>query len=261
MSRVGALDEVVLAGDWHGDTGHAQRVIDQAAINRDGTRLVLQLGDFGIWPGRAPARYLDKVAARLALRDAVCLFLDGNHDAVPRLLRYPIGSDGLREVRPRLFHLPRGTRWTWHGVRFRALGGATGLDRPMRTPDRDWWPEETLAPDEIAQAIVGGSCDVMLTHDAPAGVDVPLADPGAEWTDVDLRRADWHRCVLRRVVNEVRPTYLFHGHFHARYDAELRLDDGHRVKVAGLADQRLGLRVMRSKSARESVRPPGDHRW
>ena len=54
------LERVLLTGDVHGNTmwvtGH---VLRQA--KRHGCQLVLQLGDFGIWPGPGGKRFLDVV--------------------------------------------------------------------------------------------------------------------------------------------------------------------------------------------------------
>lgn len=231
---------LVLAGDWHGDTAWARQVIRHAPVAADGQRLIIQLGDFGVWPGGSGVRYLDAIAAALAEFDAVCLFIDGNHEDFPQLARYPMDSDGLREIRPRLFHLPRGTRWNWRGIRFLALGGATSLDRPWRTAGVDWWPEEELTRADVDHAIAGGVCDVMLTHDSPTGVDVPGLPPASTWDAVEVERAGRHRDLLREVVDAVRPRRLIHGHFHSRYDAELRLDGGHLVSVTGLANEWTG---------------------
>lgn len=234
---------LLLAGDWHGDAAWARRVIRSAPVGADGRRRIIQLGDFGVWPGRTGVRYLDAVAEALAQADAVCLFLDGNHEDFAQLAHCPIRRDGLRGVRPRLFHLPRGTRWTWHGLRFLALGGATSLDRPWRTPGVDWWPDEELTSADLDRAISGGGCDVMLTHDAPTGVDVPGLPPVSTWEPTEVERAARHRDLLRKVVDAVQPRWLFHGHFHSRYDAELQTSGGGMVAVTGLANEWTGFRA------------------
>lgn len=230
----------MLAGDWHGDAAWARHVIRHVPVGANGRRLIIQLGDFGVWPGQSGTRYLDSVAAELAEANATCFFVDGNHEDFPQLARYPIRRDGLREVRPRLFHLPRGTRWTWKGIRFLALGGATSLDRPWRTAGVDWWPDEELTRADLARAIGGGACDVMLTHDAPSGIDVPGLPPTSTWQPAEVERAHRHRDLLREVVDAVQPKGLVHGHFHSRYDAELAVDGGHRVSVIGLANEWTG---------------------
>ena len=81
---------------------------------------------------------------------------------------------------------------------------------------------------------------MMLTHDAPTGVDVPGLPPASTWEPEEIDRADRHRRLLREVVDAVQPERLVHGHFHSRYDAELRLGSGQAVAVTGLANEWTG---------------------
>jgi hypothetical protein len=104
----------------------------------------------------------------------------------------------------------------------------------------DWWPDEELTRADIDRATSGGECDVLLTHDAPAGFDVPDLPPRSTWEPAELHRAEFHRGLLREVVEVVRPWVLFHGHFHSRYDDQLCLPDGHTVSVTGLANEWTG---------------------
>ncbi len=90
--------EVLVAGDWHGDSGWAGHVVRRTG--GAGVPLVLQLGDFGFWHGPEGEAYLD--AVELACRQAgvaVC-WLDGNHEDFHLLTRFPVAPCGLRPVRP-----------------------------------------------------------------------------------------------------------------------------------------------------------------
>jgi hypothetical protein len=51
---------ILVAGDWHGDQAWALNVIKRVPelLTAERTRLVLQLGDFGIWAGQDGQRYL-----------------------------------------------------------------------------------------------------------------------------------------------------------------------------------------------------------
>jgi hypothetical protein len=119
--------DVLVAGDWHGQTSWANLVMRTAPRNADGGRIVIVLGDFGVWPGRAGAAFLNDVARGARRTGTTVLFLDGNHEDYPQLMSYPMRPDGLRVVRPRVYHLPRGFRWSWAGLQFAAVGGAVRL--------------------------------------------------------------------------------------------------------------------------------------
>src|SRR6266702_3802730 len=94
----GALDpppgQVLVAGDWHGDREWALSVIKRVPqlLSGEQTRLILHLGDFGIWPGVEGRRYLDSVSAVLDLVGAQLWFIDGNHEDFPQLAQMASGT-------------------------------------------------------------------------------------------------------------------------------------------------------------------------
>src|SRR4051812_17394182 len=217
------------AGDWHANTRWATAAVGYAADQ--GAAVMVHLGDFGYEFRPAFLRGLDRALSNANLN---LLFVDGNHEAFPTLLRYPVRPNGLRQVTQRVWHLPRGFRWTWGGVRFLALGGAYSVDRQWRTPGSSWWLEEEITDEQVAIASAGGPVDVLLSHDCPAGVDIPgLRESAHLWPPLDLIRAEGHRRQLDRVTEAVRPRWVWHGHYHRRYDTTADLGYGP-VEVRGL---------------------------
>jgi hypothetical protein len=97
-----------------------------------------------------------------------------------------------------------------------------------------WWREETVTEAEINRAVAGGPTDVMVAHDCPAGVEIPgLAETAHMWPAEEIVAAEAHRRRLRSVVDLVRPSTVWHGHFHRRYSATTNLGYGP-VSVHGL---------------------------
>jgi hypothetical protein len=220
---------IAFAGDWHANTRWAVAAVQFAAER--GADVIIQLGDFGYEYRPSFLQGLDRALARTGLR---LLFVDGNHEAFPTLLRYPVHANGLRQLSGRVWHLPRGFRWTWGGVRWLALGGAHSVDRPWREPGVSWWREETLTDDQARSAAAAGPADVMVSHDCPSGVDIPgLAESAHVWPAEELVASDIHRRRLRTVVDAVRPRSIWHGHFHCRYESTADLGYGP-VRVTGL---------------------------
>jgi hypothetical protein len=213
-------ERVTIFGDWHGNTAWAIHALT-AAKDR-GINVALHVGDFGIWPGRRGSAYTLDVAATLAELDMHLFFIDGNHEDFTQLLGTPTDEEtGLVKLRERLYYLPRGSRWTWHGREWLALGGATSVDREWRTPYVDWWPQESLTVNDCMRAVEGGRADYMLTHDTPAGYDVPGIPPPGTFPIRAIVEAEEHRDLLQVVVDDIRPTWLYHGHFHSRYSHQL----------------------------------------
>ena len=122
---------IALVGDTHANTGWTINVIQSLAA--EGVDMIVQLGDFGWWPTPEP-KFARKVARTAAQEDARVCFIDGNHEHHHHLRTHaksvsPNSSptDPV-EMYERLWYLPRGCAWEWHGVRFRALGGAFSID-------------------------------------------------------------------------------------------------------------------------------------
>lgn len=213
-----APEQVLAAGDWHGVIAFAIQVLKQA--HADGITHILHVGDFGIWPGQDGVKFLRALNRQLTVYGQTLWVADGNHDDHDQLDALPIDPvTGVRRLAGRIFHLPRGFRWTWAGRTWMALGGATSLDRRRRIPGRSWWPQEEITEQDAAAALAGGFVDVMLTHDCPAGVPIPGLHSG--WDPHELLRAQAHRQLLAQVVHAVRPQLLIHGHFHVRYEDRL----------------------------------------
>lgn len=220
---------IAIAGDWHADTAYGIAAIEHAA-KRDATVLI-HLGDFGY---NFTDNYLDSLDDALDHCGLVLAFVDGNHENFDRLLSWPLDTDGLRYLRDRIIHLPRGFRWQWAQTRCLALGGAYSIDHFLRTPGRSWWPQEWLTSQQARDAAADGHADVMFCHDCPAGITVPgAARDRFGFPPKELRRSELYRVRLRSVVDAVRPARLWHRHFHHRYQALLH-GDGYRTVVDGL---------------------------
>lgn len=228
-------DVVMLAGDWHGATRYAKQAIELA--HRNGVKLIIQLGDFGVWPGETGNLFLKALRLDLEKYDIDLWVVPGNHEDYNQIEAIPVDPEtGLQKLRNRIYLLPRGARWNWNGHDWMALGGATSLDRKHRKPHLSWWTQESITQGQAQSAIDGGHADVMVTHDAPAGIHIPGLLPDSMWDAQELHTAKQHQALLASVVHAVKPKKLFHGHFHIRYATDLFYDDQTTCRVTGLAD-------------------------
>ena len=93
MGRTAAPNRIIVAGDWHGNTAWALDVIGRAGelLAGEEHRVILHLGDFGLWPGDDGHEYICDVALALAEADASLWFVDGNHEDHDQL-RHDLGS-------------------------------------------------------------------------------------------------------------------------------------------------------------------------
>lgn len=227
-------NRIVVAGDWHGAVGWAMGVIRRLPelLPDESPRMLVHCGDFGVWPGTDGERYVHKLNRELARADAILWFVDGNHEWHSKLADLP-QVDGMGWVADRIWHLPRGHRWTWHDRTWLALGGAASLDRARRTEGKTWWPAEEITTSQALGAIRGGPADTMITHDCPAKVTHTFPARPSWWHPDDLTRSDVHQGRLQMVVDAVQPAHLIHGHLHKSYTRTLDMGWGP-IEVTGL---------------------------
>ena len=203
---------VLTAGDWHGNRDWATECFEVAA--EEGCQAVLQLGDFGLWPGREDA-WLDHIDHLAEQAGVEFVWIDGNHEnhALLREWVEDAGDDGLVRMRSRVRWASRGARWDWDGIRFGALGGAVSIDRFLRRSGINWWPEEVTTQEDVDR-LGDEPLDVLVTHTAPTTTSRPIRRlplPPAILAD-----AQHVRTLLDQAVARTQPKLVLHGHWHVR---------------------------------------------
>jgi predicted phosphodiesterase len=216
---------ICAAGDIHGAINRFYDDILTFEISLGSTfDWVLHVGDFGIWPD--PER-IDRAtrnhdgagdfsewlnAMRPVPRRTV--FIKGNHEDFEWL-----ESRRHAEVLPGLFFLRNGCTMELKGasdgqIRVGGIGGCYGpSDYSRRSKDLQGYARRHYTHDEIDRLSSSGTLDLLLTHDAPAGIRFPQ----------HLRREGYasEAAGLNLLLERVKPLVCFFGHHHARVDAEV----------------------------------------
>lgn len=150
---------------------------------------------------------------------------------------------GLATFRGNIRVLPRGGRTTIGGLVVGGLGGAFSVDKARRREGKDWWANEEPTAEEAQKLIAGGPVDVLITHDAPAGVPVK---GDFKLTPDLIERAEQTRVLLREVVDELAPPHVFCSHWHQRRIHQITHPDGRvtRVDVLSMENSREGNGVL-----------------
>lgn len=233
--------KIGLLGDTHANYAWLMYALNK--FNREGVTTILQLGDFGIWPGEQNVGLMNRVNILLRNYHQKLYVVPGNHEDYDQINALPVQDDGWQRFRERILLAPRGHRWEWDGVSFVALGGAPSVDRAYRlkTAAKSWWPEEAITDEDVQKVIDGGYADVMVCHDAPRGVqeiERRIAGNPNGFTPEDLEYAAEGRALLTRAFKEVAPSLLLHGHYHFLVTEHLNVQRGeqwHQCQVLGLA--------------------------
>ena len=159
---------VLLVGDTHANTAWLTGAVIPAAPCENAD-LILQLGDSGWWPGQpAGDAFIDT-----ARRSPVPLsWINGNYEHHDDLAqrRQAAGPEGWNPLHlgGNLTYLQRGARIDLEGVHALGCGGAHSIDRQLRNPGRSWFEAE-----RITECAVSGRADILFSHDAPGGWDIP----------------------------------------------------------------------------------------
>lgn len=202
------MSRLLIAGDWHGNHVWAKKIIDVA--HAEDIDKMIQVGDFGVWPGAEGKDYLKILSRYLVKRDVKLYFVPGNHEDYNQIDEWtrslPRNEDGHIEVEPNLFYAGKVNAWTWEGKRFASVGGAVSIDKKWRKLNESWWQQETLSSQEELAAINLGKVDYLFTHDCPSSHPfVGLKN------DVE---SDIHRYTMTKIGRALQPEFWFHGHMH-----------------------------------------------
>lgn len=221
------MSKILVAGDWHGSHPWAKKIIEAASAEE--IDKIIQVGDFGVWPGKSGEEYLDILSRALVKQNVKLYFVPGNHEDFNQIDEWnrTIEPDinGHRKIRDNLFYAGKVNAWTWEGKRFASVGGAVSIDRQWRKENETWWPQEQLTALEETKAKDLGKVDYLFTHDAP--VDVPLSYLKK---DEDSQA---HRYTMTKIGRALRPNLWFHGHYHRKMEYSFYHDDGE-TNVFGL---------------------------
>jgi len=194
---------ICMLGDFENDWNTLVQILKEEAPD-----MVLQVGDFGFWPNRPECKYSKKL-----LRNQIPIyFCDGNHEdhkALRQLCRKH-GTKRPIEVGPNIYYMPRGSTLTLpDGRRVLFVGGAESVDKRRRTPGYDWFAEEIISEDDLAN-LPGEDekIDVIVSHTCP--LEFQIVPP--EYASIFA--SDPCRAMLSQVLRRFQPDLWYFGHFH-----------------------------------------------
>lgn len=202
------MTKILVVGDWHGNHPWAKKIIDVAHAEK--IDKIIQVGDFGVWPGKEGKEYLLILSRFLVKKKTSLYFVPGNHEDFNQIDEWnetlPKNQDGHIEVEPNLFYAGKVNKWTWNNKVFASVGGAVSIDRKWRKLNESWWKQEQLTNEEEREAKELGQVDYLFTHDCPSAHPYKSLK-----TDID---SDIHRQKMTRIAMELKPEIWFHGHMH-----------------------------------------------
>ena len=232
-----SFERILVVGDTHTNGSWLRDVVLPSAAELEVPGIVI-IGDFGYWEDGATFLRIAREAEKT--HGLSVLFLDGNHEN-HELLRRDVeefGGDLDNTRRPvwmggGLVYLPRGSHFSVGGLDVEAFGGAASIDKGWRRAGESWFLEELITDADLAFA---AKADVMLTHDAPSGWEIPGL-PSRWGMDrawlAEIPNCEAHRLRLREAFDVAQPSVLIHGHYHSQYNTTVYESWG-AVEIVGL---------------------------
>lgn len=229
-----------IVGDTHGDDSFVAKIHKLIELDRDrysdptkGVQVVIQVGDFMLYHNtnmiRTICAWLDKDPTRK------WFWLDGNHDHHDYIREVILDGYHTREApvphwHERMFYCPRGSTTRIGDANVMFLGGAYSIDKSDRKPHISYFEAETIGAGDMYNAFQHKDpVDVMFTHDTVS--TKVLYDFLTHKIDY---QSEMNRVNLGRVVDEIKPKMLIHGHYHRRYSTVYTSTEGYRTLIEGL---------------------------
>ena len=220
-------------GDWHSTTRWAVQVLNRDDVAQFSD--VYHVGDFGLWTfhpqdlNNHHYHYLELVNGSLENSGSKLHVILGNHENYTMLqsdyVRTTDSGEQYFDMFPNILFWPRVHTHVnpATGLTIVGVGGAGSVDKQHRVAGVSWWAEEEITLADVEQLKTahpeGGEgvkvADILITHDAPAGS--PTVLPRDSFTSASpevVQYCERQRFLLRDVIDWVKPTYAFHGHWH-----------------------------------------------
>lgn len=203
---------IYVTGDLHGEIERFQSKAFRKLKKND---YLIVCGDFGfLWDG---SKKEEKLLKWIGKRRYHVLFIEGTHDNLDLLYRYPVSEWNGAEVRiisGNLKHLSRGEIVHIEERSIFVFGGGESTDLEGR--EQRWWIKELPTLEEIDQAR-----QRLIRHDHK--IDYIITHQSSYRTKQFLTRKDEEPNVLDIFFNEVREKCQYHRWFFGSYHINKRI--------------------------------------
>ena len=211
---------ILITGDTHGAKGIYR--LDSAhfpegdILDRDD--FVIIAGDFQlIYAHGGITKDEQNMLEWLSGRPWTTLFIDGNHEHMPRLRSLPLEErfgGKVGRAAANVFYLRRGERYFIDDRTILCLGGARSIDHNRRIPGETWFDDEIPSEADVQATERGaarGPVDLFLTHTCPPDIKFQL--PIHNRNDI----SDPTEHILAELRPLVKPRHWVFGHFHVNW--------------------------------------------
>lgn len=205
--RAADTRKVLFAGDIHGQHEHLAWLFGRAV--QLGATAIVACGDFGYWPHYSWGVEYLRLAETLTARTGIVLWwVDGNHenhDLLDQLAALHGTDSPIPVAGPDVRWIPRGCVVDLGGVTLMGFGGAYSVDWQHRTPGKTFWAQELITQEQV-DALAARTVDILVTHEAPRGMQLGYKD--------SIPESIAQRDLVQQIQDKVHPALHVCGHHH-----------------------------------------------
>lgn len=143
----------------------------------------------------------------------ITLFVDGNHENHDGLNNYPVemwNGGKVHKINDKLIHLMRGQVYLIDGKKFFTMGGATSVDKHMRTEFVSWWSNEMPSSKEYEEALINlNSNDWQVNYIITHCISDRILKEIASWYEQDSLTN-----FLDSLEDKLQFNHWYCGHYH-----------------------------------------------
>lgn len=197
---------IVFIGDIHGQWGHVNSYMNEAYSKEKCTITFIICGDVAYWWENEPEPVI-KVPPYCKL-----IWIPGNHEKWDKIDEYGLGK--LHEVQTNVFLATFGAIEIIDGHKIMFCGGAESIDKNIRVPFVDWFPQEIITNKDMNfmfDKIPQQKIDILVSHTCPERI-FPQLGKKIEW--LGEKSSDPSCKALDIIVDRFNPELCIFGHFH-----------------------------------------------
>lgn len=209
--------DIIVCGDVHGLWRYLNTF-----INKKKPKLILQCGDWGWWP-RAQVKRQRRNGLMISgfdpfgvkPGDTEIYFAPGNHEDWDEL---SLRKAEFSQLMPNVWCAKRGATLTLPDGRVVLfMGGAASIDKNLRTPGVDWFPQEMIPISELYKLEESGldRVDIVISHTCPQEFN-PLLYSKKPYAGWQYKFYDSSQEVLSEILHLYKPALWYFGHFHVQ---------------------------------------------
>ena len=222
------MGSIAIIGDCHGKFKSLNSILLRLSVDFPEVDTVIQVGDFGYWPRIGSiGHWLNS----LRVPEGMTLYwIDGNHEDFKAMKNFGMMGkpNNLKRFKDgQVFYVPRGSVLNLGGYNILFMGGAESIDALHRKKDVDWFSEESITDQDVADALAsieGQSIDIVISHDAPRSFSLYKLDLSMASRMGWDKWEDPSRDKLETIRQAIEPQRWFFGHYHTSMFGEFGPD-------------------------------------